>query len=315
MALRTFLANNKFQHRVEASEAQNADRPFGCHLCGVELSRVSAHVIRGEDEHLRRDVPAFFRLKSGLKHAGKCPCTVEGALDLLLRGSRAVEDGLPAEFEQVLGTLQFRLNIPMVMTKKRQEAYPTEAFGERVGVIWKEGSLDSYCRSAVGLAIIWNSVDEARDRRELSERVVIADRGKTLPWNQFFFPHSRYESLAKQLSKKKKQPRAVALTVKNVRHRENQYSVVQCAAVRTSERNGYLRVGPVILAPSTIAKKFRIGSQYIAFGDWFLGDENEYQIPETTHKIKFQNVMVTVHRAAQLARFDVAGEGDDVPNP
>jgi len=312
MALRLFSARTNIKPQVFADEVTSKDRPFHCFYCGTSVDRVRDHIVKGDDERLRRHVPAFFRLSTGYSHDGHCPCTVDGAVKFLIREADAVEDESEREFEVLDGKVNFRLNIPTVMARRHADIAPGEPFGGKLARIMKEGHLDSYCRSAVGLAKIWNAVDASADRSALSNLVTVADRGKRVLWANFCFSHNRYERLTKELRKEKKHSCAVAVTVREIIDRgEDQDSVVRCYAVRTSKNNDYIRVSPTLLAPSRLARRFIIGKQYIVFGSWRLADIDDYKVPESDRIIRYQSVLVRVQRQAQFAKFEVAGEGDE----
>ncbi|PTV72473.1 hypothetical protein [Agrobacterium sp. B1(2019)] len=111
-----------------------------------------------------------------------------------MREADAVEDRVEPEFRVVDGNVTFRSDIPMALAGRREHVRPDETLGPRLGRIMREGHLDSYLRSAVGLAKIWNAIDSAENRNELRQLVHLADKDNTISWSNFSFSPPRYLS-------------------------------------------------------------------------------------------------------------------------
>ncbi len=311
MALRLFKANNA-SGPVFAADVTGDDGPFWCGACNVPVIRVTDHLIHGEDLRRRRSIPAFFRLESHGRHATNCPQSIQGAIEAIMRVSDAVEDRIEPEFELNGKIYTFRLNIPTLLANRPQFTAPAEAFGPKLGRILREGHLDSYCRSAVGLAILWNGIEGTDDRNELRENIIISDKNKQIPWSNFSFSPPRYGELFRELSKKYRHSTAVLVTIQEIGDLRREIVRVQCAAVRTNRRGMDFRIAPIMFVRAPIARRLLIDQQYIAFGDWRVGDVNFWAAKDTGYRVTYQDVMLTVERSSQLARLNVPGEDEDV---
>ena len=128
-----------------------------------------------------------------------------------------MEDRVEPEFQVVDGNVRFRINIPTVLAARKEYVRPDEPFGPRPGRIMREGHLDSYLRSAVGLAKIWNAIDSAENRNELRELVHLADKNNTISWSNFSFSPPRYSELLREVKKTNRHSMAVLVTVQELR--------------------------------------------------------------------------------------------------
>lgn len=311
MALRLFKARSKSGH-YEASEVDADDGPFACLYCPARLVWVRDHWVHREDVRLQRHVPSFYRLAELQSHSENCPQAVNGAVEVVLRQARAVEDGTEALFAQMNDKTIFRLNIPTLLARRPGSSSPTASFGDRIQSIWETGPLENYCRSAVGLAQIWNALDSNADREDLATRLSVAIDGKIIPWNAFSFSPNRYKALLNQLAKKNRHPIAVLISVKSKRRLDNGLYHIQCVEHRIGSERHDVRVAPVIFASEEGAGMLDLGSQMIAFGDWHDGGSRDYKVPNESRTISYHNVVLNVRRLAQLGRIDVPGEGENV---
>lgn len=296
-----------------AVEVDGSDQGFLCDSCRTPVSWVRPHVVHGEDPELRRDVPAFFRLRTGGDHNVDCRYTAVGQLRQLVRESTAIEDEVNP-FEQQEGQdLVFRVNIPQrqlrALRQNGEKTVPADEYVRRVERVWSGERLAPYCRSAVGLARLWALMDGSHE--ELSASVSIQENGKTIAWNDFFFPFVRYDSLANKVERKSLKHAAAALIVvrrHGVDRRGRPYIEGRGkASLRTSDN---AIVAPRIYVPQNLLDRFEVGSRYIVFGRW-TNFPNQWTSDETDVSYRFRNVVCNVYQAAQFCRVSVPGEGED----
>ncbi len=309
MAMRLFRAIGSQGSRF-AWEVKDGDRPFTCPSCGVSVEHVNSYITKGEDARLRREVPACFRLTKGESHKDTCSHSVPGAVSILMRESEAVEDRAEPEFEVDRGQIKFRLNIPTVIAKKVKAASSEESFGQRTGRILKEGRLDNFVRSAVGLAQIWNAIEGSNERSQLSELVKIADRSKELSWSRFFYSPKSYPTLLKSL-KDGGRSVAVLVSINEIYESagDDEISLVHCSSVVLDAKTN-TQVAPSLWIPNGLAERLVVNAQYIAFGFWRETKPNEWESQDKTRKILYRNVTLNIERAAQFARVLVPSEDD-----
>lgn len=293
---------------VFAHEVTGEDGPFECHSCRIPVVHVVDHIRNGDDQRLRRHVPAYFRRAKGVEHGSGCQYNVRGAVGLVLRKAMAADDQQPV-FEQTDQAYRFRLNIPITVAAALPQETPTEAFGNRVARSWKTGRLDNYCRSALGLAHIWNSIESSEDRRELTTLVTLAQRDREIAWKNFCFPLTRYEQLLSHFQNNVAHyPVAVLVYIKNILRREGGRFMISCAAGTTCHPDR--RVSPTIFATPSAVRGLEIEKQYIVFGNWKLGNEKSWSPSNSSRVITYHQVTLNMVRQAQWAAIDVATDGD-----
>jgi len=268
--------------------------------------------VHGEDAHLRRNVPSFFRLKPGLEHADDCQFSVAGAVQLLLRQAQAVDEGEISPFAENGASLSFRLNIPVMLARRRVNTKANSKkpqVGEIITTLMRAGHLDNYCRSAVGLAKIWNAVETGDDHKYLVDNVKMVAGGSAVRWRDFCFSLTRYGDLQKVLTRASSS--IAAIVVINKISTNNDITTVSCVSATIDDSYPQTRFSPTLFTTPEIAATLEIGGQYIAFGRWRLGKFSVYTVPDTTHKINYQNAILGVDTPAQIARILVPTEGDD----
>ncbi|WP_138918476.1 hypothetical protein [Nitrospirillum viridazoti] len=298
------------RNRAASELTQNLDGLL-CSGCRVPVSWVRSHVINGEDEFLRRDVPAFYRLKADGLHAADCPHVPKGQIVQLVGTSRAVED-TPDPFED-RGSDQFvfRINIPR--NEISAQKVPGEgkldgaAFKERAERVWSGTRLTPFCRSAVGLARLWALMDGSH--ADIQNVVTIQDRGQDISWQDFFFPPIRYASLAHRVEDNKLEHAAAALLVVRGFGQKPWGPFVEGQGMpgRTKEKS---IIAPRVFVPERFMSEFEVGGRYIVFGTW-KADQNAWTSKDGKSSILFRNLNMTVYQKAQFCRIDLPVEGED----
>ncbi|TBC95141.1 hypothetical protein ELH26_14425 [Rhizobium leguminosarum] len=308
MALKLDKASNE-TGVVAAHEVTGDDGPFECPFCHIPVSHVTDHIRHGDDIRLRRHVPAYFRRSPGYEH-GRCRYNIQGVVADIFRLATAVEDNLPV-FDRDGANYRFRLNIPTALAERTRPLTAEDSMGHRIGRAWESGKLDQYCRSAVGLANLWNMVEGAADRQQLAESISFVDRNRIISWKDFCFPITSYARLLRHAGKKRGRHPAVALiVVEKIIPRDKGGYILSCAA-GIAGRNSK-RVSPTIFATASAIRDLEVGNQYLMFGDWIEGRTTTWS-PEDdpSFEIEYHSVMLNLVRQAQWAAIDVPGEGDE----
>ncbi|MBY5572251.1 hypothetical protein HFO55_34720 [Rhizobium leguminosarum] len=293
-----------------ASEVTGDDGPFQCPFCDIPVNRVPDHIRHGDDLRLRRHVPAYFRRNPGYEH-GQCRYNVAGAVANIFAQAKAVEDELPI-FDQEDGSYRFRLNIATALADRMRPLSQEDSMGRRIGQAWETGKLDQYCRSAVGLANLWNMVEGATDRRGLADSICFVDRDRVIEWKDFCFAPKNYSRLLRHAVKRRgRHPVAVLVDVKEIiPHAESGRYILSCASSLT--RDTRKSVSPTIFATPTAVRGLLVGHQYLMFGDWTGGKVNKWSPKDNpSFEIEYHGVTLSLVRKAQWAPIDVPGEGDE----
>lgn len=292
-----------------AADIGTGEGRFLCDNCRCLVSWVRPHVVGGHDERLRRNVPAFFRLMPDVQHADGCGHTLGGRVVELVRESRAVEDAPDPFDDRQNGGYIFRINIPRQEVLAQQgegEEYNPNLYRERVERVWSGERLAPYCRSAVGLARLWALMDD--DHADLQRAVTIQDRGREIPWEQFFFPPTRYASLARRIETNDLD-HAVATLVVVRRHGHNQRGpFVEGVGEpgRTRERS---IIAPQIYLPENLRANFQVGGRYIVFGTW-NSYNNEWKSRDGKATITYRNLTMSIFQPAQFCVINLPAEGE-----
>lgn len=286
---------------IMADAAEGLPGPFLCDSCKASVAFVHTHIMNGQDEELRRVVPAFFRLQPGATHAATCSFTARGQIEQLVARAAAVEDEVNP-FEPREGGYQFRLNIPMeeLQAALRREGVtrqlPPAEFRRRIEAVWNGRRIASYCRSALGLARLWAFM-EGRERGDCREAVSVLFRNQNIDWDDFIFPMERYDSLANRLhgTGELDHPAAVLVVGRTPSDKQREAGLISCVAVKNPRiHDRDVRVSPTLRVPAPLYDRFVPGQRYLVFGRWFRGSI------KSVDGIEYRGVKVEIHQAAQF---------------
>lgn len=298
---------------VRADAVETKSGPFKCLGCGVPVRRVSGYPLHGEDPDLKRFVQPFFRLPTGEEnqHVSNCGYTPAGQVKLLVDRAVAVEDSVnPFTQKEVDGSIVFRMNIPMEeLERERVPGPPLEKpdYPARVEQVWSGRRLASFCRSAVGLAKLWQELETRSAQADLRKRVRIALKGKQIRWEDFFFPPENLGEFADKVEGKALDyPVALLLHVKKITRTKQGKLKAEFTPMQdnTASQKTYISVN--VFGPGEIIADFVPGQHYILFGEFWHQNENVYAPAGTSIRSLYRNFGVKLFSHAQFERLDVA---------
>ena len=307
-----------------------------CRYCSAKVVYVSSYSRKAYQEI----VPEHLRLGPNENHDKNCPNTVVGAVKQVVADSRALEDNHPIFEEQGDETFVFRMNL----LKEAQETINRISKIDEVNnntAKWFIGNkyiksgqqIESYFRSAVGVARIRSLIEENAEIEQFKNTVKIKYQDNLILWNDFYYDSSRYHVLVNKLKKKEiSYPIALKVTVENIREtsemaRDYLWSI-QCSKEQREEKKNILTsirikaISPPILrrnegyrqrenqdfslsrtqvtliphlqiSTSDIVEDFVRQRSYIVVGDVWLKKKN--------HNGKmFYNINIAIHNKAQF---------------
>lgn len=202
--------------QLEISRLRKSDNgSLLCVHCPAKIQYVSAHKRR--DNH----VSAYLKLQQNENHEDNCPNSVDGAINLLVAQSEAIEDGKRILQPDADGKHLFRMNIlvdALRFAGVNSEMAPDPDNSERTNIginyVRSEHNLASYFRSASGVVRI-RALLESSDINLLTQRIEIEFNGRIVKWDDFYYDQERYPILYKRLKNKEiDHPVALKLTIK-----------------------------------------------------------------------------------------------------
>lgn len=303
VALQTATGNE-----VRADSTQGFAGPFQCLGCGVAVVHVDDYWINKQDIDLARHVKALFRLSRGKGnvHATDCRYTPAGQVLILVRESESVEDSInPFAQSGADGCYTFRINIPDTEVRRDQAEFnPADSdltYGQRVERVWTGKRIAAFCRSAVGLAKLWQALESVTAQDDLRKRVRIALNGKRVSWDSFFYSSNAIGRFADVVEERRlKHPVAVLLNVKEVLPGRIIFTPMQDLTAPRDERIGVEAHG----TPEALIG-CELGHHYMVFGRFWYFGSRDYLVPNTDRRIFYRNVKVTLYRPSQIERVEV----------
>lgn len=289
---------------VLAREGHRFSQHYACDSCRVPVSFVRQHEINGQDKELRRTIPPFFRLKSGALHGNNCEFTAAGQIASVVARARAVEDQVNPFDPLDRDRYSFRLNVPMEIYQTRHTSngeagprVPKEEFARRMEAVWSGQRLESYCRSALGLAMIWSAIERA-ERNSCKSKITIRFQGRDIDWEDFIFPMEHYDSLAYRLEKadELEYPAAVLVEVRTPTEGQRRVGLLPCVTVRNSRiHTRQVRVSPKLsIINADLWEHLIPGNRYLVFGRWRRGKNS------ISNGIEYREVSVKIFQEAQF---------------
>jgi len=283
-----------------------------CPSCHAKIDYVSGYYTRNDDKKLRRFVNPYLRLEKGQKHSSNCQFTASGQIKIIVNSSTDVEKENNPLVERDTGDFIFRLNIPskhMSKMKRKGEKYNAKKFKERKARIWSGKSIAPYCKSATGLARLWELLEDSDERTYLEDRIEFRLNDQSISWRDLYYPFPRLGKLSTLLANKSlKHPVAVLICIKNV-ITEKGRNWVQCTPYHDKRYQERTYIGPSINGSQTLLKQFKPGQHYIVFGEWYYTGskdcEYENDDGEITFQATYKNINVQVHQKAQFCLVEM----------
>lgn len=297
---------------VRANAVDSSARPFRCEGCGVPVDRVNGYWIHKEDPELARWIEPFFRLPRGdaHQHAECCKYTPAGQVRALVAEAEAIEDSInPFERARPDGPFVFRLNVPTEEVRRERAADQSGQktdHNTRVEHVWSGRRLEAFCRSAVGLARLWQELEGPKAQAELRRHVIIRNAGRRVPWTDFFFGPRDIARFADK-TERKELDYSVALLLHARRKRRTQQgkAVMSFTPVLDPDASTQTRVAVEAYGEERFLNLFEPGRHYIVFGRFWHLRTRPWTLPNTSTTIIYRNFAVKLFQPSQIAEVQV----------
>lgn len=305
---------------VRAAQVNNSAAPFACVGCGVSVDHVNGYWTNKQDPELAREVQAFFRLRRGAnhQHAATCPYTPVKQVQALVAEAEAVEDSInPFERRRPSGPVVFRLNIPDEEVRREgrvEVSSQVTSYKTRVERVWSGRRLEAYCRSAVGLAKLWQALEGPDAVAELRKYVRIEQSGRPVPWEDFFFPLSRIRHFADRFESDSHQlPVALLLHVQSLKRSKEGRLSIRFTPIADPDASPDARIAIEAYGEDQVLHLCEPGHHYVVFGSFWHRGSGPWTSSDKSKTITYRNFAIKLYRSSQIAKVDVVDPrgGDD----
>jgi hypothetical protein len=282
----------------QISKKDNGD--LSCTYCSAKIMYVSSYMILSSG----KKVSAYLKLWSNENHDEDCRNTVDGAVRQVVAESKAVEGNQSIFEDQQDRSVIFRLNLLKDAQEVIEKAVSInnnsrDIDKEFIGTDYiKSGQkIESYFRSAIGVAKIRTLIQENDELEKFKKLVKIEYKGSIYSWNDFYYDNDRYHVLANKLEKSRiDHPIALVVTTKKpFEYFENARKyrwTIQCFSERHNDKAKNRVIIPRIKTSiEKIADMFTVQSTYILVGDVWL-QPVKYDI--------YRNINIAIHTRAQF---------------
>lgn len=298
---------------IQAADAAKSDAPFKCAKCIASVELVAGHWINKPDPDLARHVEALFRLCKGKQneHEQNCSNTAKGQVEEIVRQSKSVEDSRdPFSKRDADGTYVFRINIPTEESawppNKLDTPQPAkEDWKARKERTWSGQWMSRFCRSAVGLAKLWQALESRSGQAELSRIVRIELNGKRVPWKRFFFPPENIHEFSELVKKRIDYPVALLLHARRVFKDAQGKPRIDFTATKDVSEQIDTRISINLYGSDKVLSLFNEKKYYVVFGDYKWRGDNSFPKDGPVKRL-YKNFALDVYQAAQFEQVDVS---------
>lgn len=284
----------------QISKKDNGD--LSCTYCSAKIMYVSSYM----KDSSSKKVSAYLKLWSNENHDEDCRNTVDGAVRQVVAESKAVEGNQSILEEQQDRSVIFRLNL----LKDAQEIVKASvsnnhSYSDTNKVVFgtkyvKSGQqIESYFRSAIGVARIRALIQENEELEQFKELVKIQYKGNFYSWNDFYYDNNRYHILLNKLEKERiNHPVSLMVTIKKLCPYYEGAIIypweIQCFSEPYNDKGNKRIIIPTIkINTKEIADMFSVHSTYIVVGDvWLQQVRNKDNI--------YRNINIAIHSKAQF---------------
>ncbi|EKO3466774.1 hypothetical protein ACEC37_001466 [Vibrio fluvialis] len=277
-------------------------QPFGklyCCIdgCSAELSFVKRHNRKYESKTV--EIAPCFRLKRYEQHSLGCKFDLSGRLELVAKRS-------DSEVFRAVSASQYEFRLHILL-KALWEL--TDYQVKRKGASWgtageldkrysNKGRLTNYLRT---LKQILELRELCEEKEELSSLVILDFKGHKIPWNQFFFDVSNlFEFLKFYKPEQTTPPLAISGHIKEISPPTEKFRYYQIKLespfIEVNEQGVINKPTPEITVKDPrLLKYFKVGSEYIFFGIWYVRQRSKKGRGENSHiKWVFNNIVLNM---------------------
>jgi hypothetical protein len=282
----------------QISKEDNED--LVCTYCPAKIMYVSSYM----RDSSNRKVSAYLKLWPDENHDEGCRNTVDGAVRQVIAESKSIEGNQPILEDQQDRSVIFRLNLLKDAQEVIKKAVNISSSSRDIGKEFigtdyvKSGQkIESYFRSAVGVAKIRTLIQENDELEKFKKLVKIQYKGSIYNWNDFYYDSERYHVLANKLEKSRiNHPISLIVTTKKIlEYYENapMYPwTIQCFGEQYNDKSKNRVIIPRIKTSiEKIADMFTVQSTYILVGDVWL---------QPVKDDIYRNINIAIHTRAQF---------------
>ena len=260
-------------------------------------------------EYTRGDgikVGEYLRLAAGSRHEDMCKYNASHQIGILCGLGVAIEEADRPLVALANNRFELRLALPgsarAILNAPLPPEASTDEFKLRVARVWSGASLAPYCRSAAGIARIAAALE---GQSSLAATMVVKDRGRSIPWRNFFFGENQGDRLLEYLEskgyKKNKHPVAVLVRPRKIENDPNGIPrAIRCRGEQVGDLSKKVLLMPWLNATAEILNSFELEEDYVVFGQWWI--QGKRKVPDPKRNIFYENIAANVYQPAQVAK-------------
>lgn len=284
---------------LPVSKQMRGQKPLYCDVCGAPVIYNGAYT-RGDGIA----VGEYLRLAPKSPHQDWCKYNALRQIEILCGLGTAIEECDRPLVKLTEHRFELRLALPRDAQALLNEHPPTQRnadeFKLRVARIWSGAALAPYCRSATGIARIAAALD---GRSSLAKFVVVKNRGRSIPWSNFFFGENQgdrlWNYLASDSYKLSKHPLAVLVHSRQIESDpDGAPRAIRCRGERVGVEGKKEFLMPRLVASAEILNSFQPEEDYVVFGWWWAQGERK---GNDSNAILYKNIAINIYQPAQFA--------------
>lgn len=250
-----------------------------CSRCRVSIQYISGHTKKSS----HTPVAAYLKLWQGVSHESWCSYIVKNAVELLVADSKDVEDADSIFEKKADGSYVFRMNLLVEAQTVAEGLARLEDAGDRSKqfkgkeYVRSGKHLDSYFRSAAGVAKLRSLIEESAEIKELEDRIKIEYKGEMIKWSDFYYDDDSYDKLCKRLERGGvRHPVAISVTVKGlqpVNAAASKYPwTIQChKQVAGTDTKRAVYIPKISAVNNELQQRFSVDTGYLVVGNIWGG--------------------------------------------
>lgn len=240
-------------------------RPLFCEDCRTPIT-YNKEYTRGDGIKVRE----YLRLAPKSRHQDRCKYNAINQIEILCGLGDAIEESERPLVALADSRFELRLAMPSDARAILDAALPpgadSDEFSKRVARVWSGAVLAPYCRSAAGVAKIAAALE---GRGSLAASIVVRDRGRSVPWQNFFFGENQGDRLLDYLRcdryRMNKHPLAVLVRPRQIEtgSDEEAFQAIRCRGELVGEQSKRVFLMPRLKASAEILNSFELEEDYV----------------------------------------------------